>query len=222
MFNLYFTICHILFFIFVLVGALSLLKISINAQLGIYSVAFIIVQLCGVNVYVFNTFGWAIFFCLGVLLRQHQEALKRKSCLYGSLVLTLISVALMFSILGLSHRYYNDVSLINVIPKLVSDIFMISLFLNLSERTRFFSYFERYGKYSLIIYMVHAPLLSASRSIILKFGMFNELILIGALILIGWYGSLSVIWLNNRFKLVRFVFNAYSILYQPTKKCNND
>ena len=209
---------YILFFIFVLVGALSLLKISINVQLVLYLLAFIVVKLWGPNIYVLNTFGWAVFFCLGVIFRKHRQFIKDKFCLYGSLALTVIFITMMFLYLGVSHRYYNDVSLINIIPKVVSDIFMFSLFLNLAEHTRFYSYFTRYGRYSLIIYMVHAPLLSACRAIILKFSMINEFTLIIILILIGWYGSLTVVWLNNRYKIVKFIFNAYSMVHQNSKE----
>ncbi|MDM8304423.1 acyltransferase family protein [Limosilactobacillus vaginalis] len=207
---------YILFFIFVLVGALSFLRISINVQLVLYLLAFIAVQLLKPQACIFNTFGWAVFFCLGMIFKQHEAMLKSKLLLYGSLALTVLSIVLMFLTLGVSHRYYNGVSLINIIPKAISDLFMISLCVNVSARTKFYSYFERYGKYSLIIYMVHAPLLSAARAIILKFGTFNELFLIIILILIGWYGSLAVVWLNNRYKPVRFVFNAYSTLHQKS------
>lgn len=52
----------------------------------------------------------------------------------------------------------------------------------------------------------------------MKFGMMNELVLIIILILIGWYGSLVVVWLNNRFKIVRFVFNAYAVVHERDKR----
>ena len=133
-----------------------------------------------------------------------------------------MSLITLFLLLGVSHKYYNGVSLFNFIPKAISDILMFSLFLNLAESTRFFAYFKKYGKYSLIIYMVHAPLLSASRAIIMKFGMMNELVLIIILILIGWYGSLVVVWLNNRFKIVRFVFNAYAVVHERDKRWAKD
>lgn len=186
-------------------------------QICLYLVVFILVKVSNLNIYILNVFGWAIFFCLGVIFRNNLNLLKNKICLYFSLVLTIGLLVTLFSLLGVSHRYYNDVSLINIFPKVVSDVFMFSVFMNVSSHTKFFSYFKKYGKYSLIIYMVHAPLLSAARVIILKFGMINELILIIILILIGWYGSLAVVWLNSRFKLVRFIFNAYSTLYKNNK-----
>ena len=117
---------------------------------------------------------------------------------------------MMFISLGLSHGLYNNVSIINIIPKIISDIFMFSLFLNLRESTKFFKYFEKYGRYSLIVYMVHAPVMSASRAIILKLIFPNMYVLAIIVMLIGWYASLAVIYLSNHFKTINFIFNAYN------------
>lgn len=204
---------YILFFIFILVGILSLIRIDIKIQSWIYLLAFIIVRFRESNIYLLTIFGWAFFFCLGAIFKSHVDLLKNKSCLCISFTLTIISMIILPFCLGVNHNYYNYVSLINIVPKIISDIFMFSLFLNFPKHTKFFSYFRKYGKYSLIVYMIHAPLLSASRTVILKFGLINELILIIVLVLIGWYGSLIVVWLNNRFKIVRFVFNAYSTIH---------
>lgn len=116
----------------------------------------------------------------------------------------------MFISLGLSHGLYNNVSIINIIPKIISDIFMFSLFLNLRESAKFFKYFEKYGRYSLIVYMVHVPVMSASRAIILKLIFPNMYVLAIIVMLIGWYASLAVIYLSNHFKTINFIFNAYN------------
>ncbi len=95
------------------------------------------------------------------------------------------------------HQYCNNVSLINFIFKVISDIFMFSLFSGLPSQTKLFSYFKHFGKYSLVIYMIHALLLSVNRGILLKLGVVNEVALIFILLLIGWYGNLIVVYLNN-------------------------
>lgn len=205
---------YILFFIFILVGALSVLRVRITIQIYIYLLAFIIIKISGVKLYIFNVFGWAIFFCLGIIFKGNIHLLNNKICYYTSLLLTIISIIILFMTLGTGHQYYNNVSLINFIPKVISDIFMFSLFLGLPSQTKFFSYFKHFGKYSLVIYMVHAPLLSASRVILLKLGVVNEVVLVFILLLIGWYGSLIVVYLNNRFKIIHFVFNAYSTIHK--------
>lgn len=58
--------------------------------------------------------------------------------------------------------------------------------------------------------MVHAPVLSAIRAIILKFTMPNVFVLMVVLLIIGWVSCLVVIWMNNRFRLINFIFNAYA------------
>ncbi|ERJ41938.1 hypothetical protein N581_05525 [Lactobacillus jensenii MD IIE-70(2)] len=116
----------------------------------------------------------------------------------------------MIKFVGLSHAYYNDVSLVNFIPKVIFDILLFSFFLNIDEESKLFKYFKQYGKYSLIIYMVHAPVLSAIRAIILKFTMPNVFVLMVVLLIIGWVSCLVVIWMNNRFRLINFIFNAYA------------
>ena len=201
---------YTLFLIFVLVGFLSLFRISIETQLFLYLILFLIIKITRSNLYILTTFGWAIFFCLGVVFKKNIKLIKNKYTLCGSLILTLLLICMMFINLGLNHELYNNVSIINIIPKIISDIFMFSLFLNLRESTKFFKYFEKYGRYSLIVYMVHAPVMSASRAIILKLIFPNMYILAIIVILIGWYASLATIYLSNHFKTINFIFNAYN------------
>lgn len=52
---------YILFFILILVGALSVLRVSITIQIFIYLLAFIIIKISGVKLYIFNVFGWVFF-----------------------------------------------------------------------------------------------------------------------------------------------------------------
>lgn len=197
---------YILFFIFILIGAFSLLKV----QLLIYFIGFILVQTLKISVYIFNVFGWAVFFCLGLLFKKNLTWIKSKGILSASFVLSIFGYLLMIKFVGLSHAYFNDVSLVNFIPKVIFDILLFSFFLNINEESKLFKYFKQYGKYSLIIYMVHAPVLSAVRAIILKFTMPNVFVLMFFLLIIGWVSCLVVIWMNNRFRFVNFIFNAYA------------
>lgn len=201
---------YILFFIFILVGAFSLLKVSLRLQLLIYFIGFILVQVLKINFYIFNVFGWVVFFCLGLPFKKDLNCIKSKGILSASLVLSILGYLLMIKFVGLSHAYYNDVSLVNFIPKVIFDILLFSFFLNIDEESKLFKYFKQYGKYSLIIYMVHAPVLSAIRAIILKFTMPNVFVLMVVLLIIGWVSCLVVIWMNNRFRLINFIFNAYA------------
>ncbi len=200
---------YTLFFIFVLVGFLSFLKLNINIQLLIYFIAFIIIQFLNIQIPIFKTFGWAIFFILGRIFKERQKVLSSKLILCLTLLVSLAMILIMFSCLGTSHALYNDLTFFNFIPKVMADIFMFSLFNTVSNKTRLYNYFEYYGKYSLIIYMVHAPVLSATRAIILKVVKPNVLILVIILLTVGWYISLLVICLSKKSKIINFIFNPY-------------
>ena len=57
--------------IFVLVGFLSLFRISIETQLFLYLILFLIIKITRSNLYILTTFGWAIFFCLGIVFKKN-------------------------------------------------------------------------------------------------------------------------------------------------------
>lgn len=61
---------YILFFIFVLVGVVSLFRVCVNVQIFIYLLIFLVVKLLGIKVYIFDVFCWAVFFCLGIIFRN--------------------------------------------------------------------------------------------------------------------------------------------------------
>lgn len=160
------------------------------------------------------------FFDFGIFIKKYLRIIKLKTFLYITLIISLLSILVLFNVLGLDHKYYNDVSIINIIPKLIVDTCMFSLFLNIPQASKVFNYFCKNGKYSLIFYLVHAPLISATRSIILKFWVPNVFILVIILLCIGWFGSLIVVYLSNNLKIIHFVFNSYSMVQVAKNEAN--
>ena len=67
-------------------------------------------------------------------------------------------------------------------------------------------YFIKYGRYSLIIYLVHAPVASIVRTLILKIGLPPYTLLVISTLVISWSISIFVIYLSGKFSWVNFVF----------------
>lgn len=202
---------YVLFFIFVLVSGLSLIGISKKVQLVLYLIGFVFVQIEGLNYYIFQTFGWAIFFIIGIFLKRN-ECLLNKKVVVSSFVVFVVILIVMFTTLGTDHRYYNELLIVNLIPKVFSDIFLLGVYLNSSPTTWFFRYFKKYGRYSLIIYLIHPPVISVARTIILKLASVNVVVLISLLILAGWYVSIFVVFLNKKIPYLNYIFNPYSMI----------
>lgn len=77
-------------------------------------------------------------------------------------------------------------------------------------------YFTRYGRDSLIIYLLHAPIVSVTRIVLLKLGIDMLLIHIVVGLAAGWFGSIIAIEIMKRVKYLDFVF--YPAKYIKLKK----
>lgn len=202
---------YILFFIFVLVGGLSLFKINIFFEIIICLMFFLITQYLHSDIYLLSTFGWAIFFELGILLNKYDQFFKSNATLVVTGLLSILSICLMFSVLPYSYQF-NFPTIYNILPKILIDIFILSVYLRIPTNNMIFEYFVRIGKSSLIVYLVHYPVMAAVGKILSKFMNQNAYMLFLILLVIGWISSLLVIWLSNRSKIINFFFNPYHLL----------
>lgn len=67
-------------------------------------------------------------------------------------------------------------------------------------------YFEKYGRDSLIIYLVHAPVVSVMRALGLKLEMHHYFTLIVCIVFSAWMISIFECYLAGRIKIIEFVF----------------
>lgn len=197
---------YVLFFIFLLVGFFDLLKVNTYWQLTIYLGFFITSQLLDMPYVLSGTFTWTICFYIGYMIRTLKIVISKK------MMIPLISVLLLGWLyqynLGGDWYQTNALAFKNVITKLVSIPISIRLFSN-TKKNAFVDYFTRYGKYSLIIYLVHAPVTSVIRIILLRTGVLNYFVLIIGISVITWYISLAVCWMSDRFTWVNRIFYPY-------------
>lgn len=93
-------------------------------------------------------------------------------------------------------------------------MFCISIFANLSIKSMFFKYFQSYGKRSMIIYLIHPPVISAVIRLFVKLHIVNSVILIFVSLILTWGTSIAVVKLTNKVNILQFVFNPYAKIRQ--------
>lgn len=210
---------YVLFFIFVFVGLLSLLQISFEVQFIISFIGFILVCFFNLKLSIFQMFGNTLFFLTGTLTHKYLSLIKvHKVRIYIiSQLLSIVAYITCLIIIGV-HRDYNNPTLINIIPKIIVSFTSLMLCMILSENNAFFQYFDRYGKDSLVIYLVHAPAVSVACVLIFKFVTLPAFLTFILLVLVGWYSSIIIIWLSYRVPLIRLIFSPYKAVCHFIKK----
>lgn len=202
---------YILFLIFLLVGGLSLLNFNYYIQLSLFIVLFLVINYYKLSIYALQTFGYALFFLCGVICKKHIKYIRKHKILLllVSTLLSLLAFAVCLYISGFKADF-DAVTIVNFILKIIVSFFAIILCINWNEKGRVFQYYEKYGKNSLIIYLIHAPVISAVCAVLAKF-IYRPNIISSILFLYlnGWYVSLFVIQLNKRLWLVRMIFSPY-------------
>lgn len=204
-----------LFFIFLIVGIFDIYKIGYFVQLLIYLLLFSVSQFVHLPIGINYIFNWIFFFYLGVIYKRYVNVIDRKYIYVFSLIIFIVSVGAVFKLSGISSNY-NSPNLINFIPKVLSVYLFFKLF-SILPHGDFFKYFQHKGKYSLIIYLVHLPLISIVRVILFHIYTPNVLLAIILLTIVGWYGSLIAVWFSNKFKCINVIFNPYYYISRITK-----
>jgi fucose 4-O-acetylase-like acetyltransferase len=206
---------YVLFFIFVLVGLMSLLNINLEIQFIICLIGFIFVCLFKPKLTIFQTFGDALFFLTGALTNKHLHIIvkHKNTVLIASQLLSIISLITCFMIIGIQSDY-NNPTLINIIPKILVSFSSLTFCMNQNEKTAFFRYFDKYGKDSLVIYLVHAPIVSVICILMFKITIPNFLISFLILLMFGWFISIIAVVLKQNNSFLQAIFNPYKILSQ--------
>lgn len=198
---------YTLFFIFVIVGYFSVINISIKKQVIIYLGMFLITQIVSIPSGVSFSLMWIFFFYLGVLCKKYLFILENKVFEISSILICIVLVFVDFNVVGI-YADYNFPHLWNFIPKVLLTFLAIMFFANF-PRNHFFRYFEKYGKNSLIIYLVHVPVISATRVFVFYFCYPNVFIMIIILVGIGWYLSVFIVFVSKKIKIINMIFSPY-------------
>lgn len=197
---------YTLFFIFVLTGILDLIKVNQYVQLFIYFILYLLSQFIQLPYFMEATFTWTICFYLGYLLKDKIRLISKLTFLF-SLSVIIIFLILQHS-LGGDWYYTNGLNFITFVPKILSIPAAFFVFANV-PKNGVFNYFKKFGRYSLVIYLVHVPVAAVIRILLIKLGILNYFTLIILITLGTWYISIFVSYLSNTHKLFKILFFPY-------------
>lgn len=197
---------YVLFLVYVFVEIMHLIHIPSHWQMILYAglLLYSVMQFSNLLYPVKSLFMWVGSFYIGYILKEKPQILENKYMISACSVLFFCSVFWQGSQGG---DWFNTdmMSLENIISKITS----IPIFLYLFSRVKngvITRYFINYGRYSLIIYLVHAPVASIVRTLILKIGLPPYTLLVISTLVISWSISIFVIYLSGKFSWVNFVF----------------
>lgn len=203
---------YVLFFIYILVGIMYLLKVPVLLQIVIYAILLLLnLEQVITMPYVLDSLCmWTISFYIGYILKENSHMLNSTWLFIFSLVV--FSLGILWQV-HYGNPWYdtNMMSQTDFIAKLAS----IPLFLYLFSHIKLGvvgQYFIKYGQYSLIIYLIHAPVASIGRVLLLKLGIQNYFVLIILTLIFSWSISLFTVFIARQVKLVDIIFNPYQYL----------
>lgn len=205
---------YVLWGIFILLGFLSIWIKKKSVLFGLTLLMLVTVNVFPSDLMIVQRVGlWASVFMLGSLLRE--VTVKHAPIFMSGLGLSI----LVYLVIWYQFDFANRISYSQ--PKVWGIIFFLVVpfaFMAFARIpvNRFKSYFVNYGKDSLVIYILHAPIVSVARILLLKLGMSNVWLHIGIGLLAGWFGSLFAIYLMTKIPYVDFVF--YPTRYIKLKK----
>ncbi|WP_391524737.1 acyltransferase family protein [Lactiplantibacillus pentosus] len=202
---------YILFFVFVLVGFLDLLKINMYLQGLVYLLLFIGSQYVSLPYVLSRTFTWTICFYLGFMIKQVHLEKKIQNVFFVIAAIVFLMGAIQQYFSG-GDWYHTNLLLIGNFLTKISSIPIAFYFFSRLPKTSVFDYFVKYGKYSLIIYLIHAPVTSIVRVILLRVGLSNYFVLMVGITVITWYVSVFVCWLSQKISLIDMVFSPYKYI----------
>lgn len=185
----------------------------------ISGVSFVISLLMNFDIYIVQkTLVWGMFFMLGAILRSVDLSKLSIKLVVGGAVIFDIIYMVCWSI-----YYRPNVKKMYVTydtPQLWAIAFIVSvgvafvIYPRLEKVfPRFFNYFSKYGKDSLGIYILHAPICSMLRIIMLKAGITSVYIHIICGLVLGWFLSIVA---TNILKKIPYI----NIVLMPQKYIN--
>lgn len=195
-----------LYALFVVDVTISILTYFINNKYFIMSLLillFIIGTMNDVNIPIISYIClWAPFFYLGFLLNGIKITRKVALC---SFLIYLLHIPLFCTLYPHEEYLFGYWRIVSIFA-----VFMMFYFFQNHKFTTDYKFFENCGKDSLIIYLVHAPVVSITRILLFKFGIDSLILQILGQFLMSCIGSIIVMVLANRVKIVDFIF-------KPTK-----
>lgn len=195
---------YALFFIFVVNYFLDLLHFSESLKFLVSVVLFALQYAVTLPYFAAVTFTWMICFNFGRVLERDGKWFENTG------VIAILSFA---ALLALCIQYFqggawfdtNTITPANMISKLAC-VPIIIFFFRHANNNKINDYFAKFGKDSLVIYLVHAPVASMIRSILMRVHVTNYFLLILLITVITWAICVIAIILAKNTNIVKLVF----------------
>ena len=202
---------YVLWSILMIYGLLSIVIKKRRMLLLISVFAYCCTLFVQTDIYIIQrTLVWGVFFLLGSVLSEIQlDRMDAKKFLLFFIPFDLIYMLawLLFYEVDSKKDYvsYSNPGLWGI-AFVVCILFAFIIFPKIENKCpRIFDYFSKYGKDSLGIYIIHAPICSMLRILMLKMGINSVFIHVIAGILLGWYLSIFATHIMKKIPILNIV-----------------
>lgn len=183
---------YVLFIVMITSSLLSLVIKDIRLHFVVSLVLFAVGNLWPSSIYALQAFMvWSPFFLFGAFLRRYP--IKPRWYLLVGAISIYSAYLVYWTSTNPTTRVRYAAPGFEILLMLLAIVIAFMLFPLINSNTRFGHYFDRMGQQSLGIYMLHIPLVSATRMCLLHLGTTNIVthIILGTLV--GWYGSTLIL-----------------------------
>ncbi len=195
---------YALVLIYILSGFLDLCKFNVQVQFGISLILFVAASLIEFPAFLHFMFTWAVTFNFGRLIKEHKTFSYNKSFI-AALTIMLISWLIQIQFGGENWYDTNGLTFVTFISKMASIPVFFYIYSNFREN-RIHNYFRKYGRDSLIIYLVHAPAVSVIRAVFVKAGIADYFLMIVGVTLLAWLISVIACYLTKKIAVIELIF----------------
>lgn len=201
---------YTLFSIFLILGLLSILIKNDKFMFIILVIGFILANIFPTDIFFLQRFLiWAPVFYFGKILGE----IKIDKRIFIPAVLFYLIYILIWIFTNFSERInYSQPSwwgLIIPVSIILSFVFFQSV-----KENKVYDYFVKIGKFSLPIYLIHAPVASVVRIFLFKFGVNNLLVHLLIGILVAWFLTILLFTIAKNIKVIDFIFYPTKYLFQ--------
>lgn len=195
---------YVLWGIFIFYGALSVVIKDKDRLFEISLLMLLIVSIFPSELMIIQRVGlWAPIFFLGRLWKERPiEGTWKKLVILGVLI---IGYLMMWAYFDFDNRIsyylprYWGIIFFLVVP------FAFMIYQRLPENA-LFTYFQNLGKDSIVIYLLHAQIVSVTRIVLLKLGLTNVFLHLLLGLGAGWFGSILALKLFRQVPYLDIIF----------------